>query len=120
MKNIKIGVSILGCDYCFIGDEIKRYIDDGVDFIHIDIFDGKFVPTFTFGMDFIKSIRINFPNIFLDCHLAVEYPYKWVKDLIELSVSQINVHYESFSNIENLKQILKLIKTNNIKTGIVF
>ena len=119
MQYIKIGVSILGCDFCHLGKEIQRFIDDGIDFIHIDIFDGKFVPTFTFGIDFIRSIKKNFPDIFLDCHLAVEYPNKWVEDLIKLNVSQINIHYESFSNIIDLKYTLNLIKKSNIKVGLV-
>ena len=44
----QIGVSILGCDYCNLKEEIQHYKNSGIDFIHIDIFDGKFVPTFTF------------------------------------------------------------------------
>jgi 3-deoxy-7-phosphoheptulonate synthase len=115
----QIGVSILGCDYCNLKEEIQHYKNSGIDFIHIDIFDGKFVPTFTFGIDFVKSIKKNFPNLFLDCHLAVEYPNKWVKDLIKLNVSQINIHYESFSNINDLKFTLDLIKQANIKAGLV-
>jgi ribulose-phosphate 3-epimerase len=92
----EISLSILGCDLCNLHEDIKVCLNSGVDRIHIDIFDGKFVPSYTFGNKVTKDIRKAFPEGFLECHLSVDDPLSWISELCEAEPTVINFHVESY------------------------
>lgn len=95
-------------------DLIKEFNKSGVDFIHIDIMDGKFLKqkTYTFGE--IKNFT-KYTTKKLDVHLMVKNPKKYIEDYALLNVEYITFHYES---VENPEDVINYIKNLGIKVGI--
>lgn len=115
----KLSVSILGSDQLNLRSEIDFFLRNGVDWIHLDIFDGKFVPTTFYNLNMIKNIRSSFPNAFLDCHLCIATPMSCVKELCSVNVNLISVHYEAFDTPDELIYCLDFIRSSGVKAGIV-
>lgn len=97
--------SLLSCDICNIENEIRRAENAGVDMIHFDAMDGRFVEQITFGSHVLKQIR-KITNKTLDVHLMVEDPTDQIKLFAEAGADIITIHTESHCNIpEVLKSI---------------
>ena len=95
---------------------VKEMSDLGVEYIHCDIMDGKFVENSCLPIDLVKDIRNNV-NILLDVHLMVKNPLDYVKELLSIRPSIITIHYES-ANISTIKKIFKLLKSKDILCGL--
>ena len=111
---MKVSLSILTVDYLKVKESLESYIDD-VDYIHLDVMDGVFVPNISFGPAFIKSIRKIDENKIFDTHLMIEYPDRYIKEFSEAGSQYITFHVEASSDV--LKTI-ELIKSYNVKAGI--
>ena len=91
----------------------KEYNDLDIDFIHMDIMDGKFVPFYSFVDEEIELIT-KITNKPLDVHLMVKNPLDYINYYAKLNTEYITIHYE----IENCMEIIKKIKDLGIKAGI--
>lgn len=114
---MKISVSILSS----YGDKelttkalIKKYNSTDVDFIHIDVMDGKFVPTKTFLFSDVKNATIGISKK-LDIHLMVSNPKKYISDYALLNTEYITFHYEVVKDID---EMIDYIKNFGLKVGI--
>lgn len=106
--------SILAADFCNLSSEIHKMQQLGIQWFHIDIMDGHFVDNLAIGMPTITSISKTFPAINLDCHLMVSNPRKWLDILIPLNVKNITFHIEAIKDIDEAKELIKIIKDNGI------
>ena len=112
MKSVLISASMLACDKNHILDELKRVIDSGIEFIHFDVMDHKFVPNSSFNDDTFSKIR-QYSSIPFEIHLMVENPFDYINLYGDYNEDVIIVHYESFSNKDELLKCLMEIKKHH-------
>jgi len=79
MKNTKLSASILSADFTQLGDQIRLIEQAGVDWVHVDVMDGHFVPNITMGPFILEACR-NTTSLPLDVHLMIETPEKYVEE----------------------------------------
>ena len=110
----KLAVSLLEMDYNNLGQELKEIEDAGIDYVHIDMMDGMFVPNLGIGTRLIQGIRPSTKLVF-DVHMMVQEPGRLVERVIRSGADIITVHYEA---CENVKKTLEYIKSFGCKAGI--
>lgn len=94
---IKISPSVLACNFSQFGNEIKKVADAGVEYIHLDIMDGHFVPNISFGVPVVESARKVTDKV-LDVHLMISNPEKYIETFAKVGADIITFHYEATDN----------------------
>ncbi|MBE5967414.1 MAG: ribulose-phosphate 3-epimerase [Lachnospiraceae bacterium] len=111
---IKLAPSILAADFSRLGEEIASVEDAGAEYLHIDVMDGNFVPSISFGMPVISSIRKSTGLVF-DVHLMVEEPIRYLEEFKEAGADIITVHAEG---CKHLNRTITRIKELGCKAGV--
>jgi ribulose-phosphate 3-epimerase len=111
---IKLAPSILAADFTILGEQIGHLEKAGAEYLHIDVMDGMFVPSISFGMPVIASIRKT-TNLFFDVHLMVEEPIRFLEAFKEAGADLITVHAEA---CKHLHRTVSRIKELGLKAGV--
>lgn len=110
---IKLSPSILSANFVRLEEEIKILEREGIEYVHIDVMDGMFVPNISIGMPVIKSIR-KATNMVLDAHFMIVEPERYIDEFISLGCDIINFHFEA---TKKHMEIIEKIKKANKKVG---
>ena len=114
MKTI-ISPSILAADFNILGEQIQEVEKSGAEYLHIDVMDGMFVPSISFGMPVIASIRKNSGLVF-DVHLMIEEPIRYIEEFAKLGADSITFHLEAAG--ERTQETIDKIHALGCKVGI--
>ncbi len=95
---IQLLPSILSADFSRLGEELQTIEDAGVEMVHIDVMDGKFVPSISLGLPVIASIRKK-SKLCFDVHLMIEEPGRYIKEFAEAGADIIGIHAEACSHL---------------------
>lgn len=113
MKNY-VSASILGADITHLADECKRLEENNVDMLHFDVMDGCFVDNISFGLPVLNALN-KCTDIFMDVHLMICNPLKYIGEFVKAGSDMITFHVESDSNTE---ETISEIKKSGIRAGI--
>lgn len=93
--------SMLSSDFANMESELKALESAGLEWVHLDVMDGSFVPNITFGPPIIKAMR-KVSNLFFDCHLMIENPGQYIQAFAEAGADLICVHAEACTHLERV------------------
>jgi len=111
---ITLSPSVLGADLMRLGEEIEKAERLGVRWLHLDNMDGHFAPNISFGPDFVRAIRKK-TDLFLDVHLMLDTPSKYIDTFARAGADMITVHYEAKDDVRSM---LYRIKSLGLKSGL--
>lgn len=114
---IKIAPSLLAANFANLQQEIQKVTQGGAHWLHYDVMDGHFVPNISFGYSILKDIKA-ITNLYLDVHLMISEPKKYVDEFIDSGASLVVFHLEAMADEEETNELLQYIKSKGRDVGL--
>ena len=117
MAKVKLAPSILSADFACLGEQVELCLEEGCEFVHVDVMDGHFVPNITMGPIVVKSLKplLAKYNAVMDVHLMITNPDDYLKEFAEAGADVITVHVESCGR---LGDTVEMIRSLGVRPGI--
>ena len=109
-----IAPSLLAADFFDLSSQLELLKKSDIEVLHLDIMDGMFVPSISFGMPVISSLRKSV-DFFFDVHMMVENPERYIEDFYKSGANGITIHFEACKHID---RCISLIKSFGLRSGI--
>ena len=115
MKTKLIAPSLLSADFGNLQRDIEMLNRSQADWLHVDVMDGRFVPNISFGFPVMKTVK-QYGTKFIDVHLMIVEPEKYVEEFISAGADLVSVHYEACTH---LHRTVNFIQDKGAKAGVV-
>lgn len=115
-----VAPSILAADFANLGKDCREVIEMGGDLLHIDVMDGHFVPNLTMGPDLCRSLRRSLPDVFLDVHLMVTDPGKFIEPFAKAGANHVSFHIEApeLGGYSGVRPMVDRIRSFGLEAGL--
>lgn len=117
MSELILSPSILSADFTRLGEQVSEVEKAGARYLHIDVMDGVFVPSITFGMPIIQSLRPH-TNLVFDVHLMILDPIRYIDKFIDLGAEILTFHEEVAREPRELEALIDKIHERGKKAGL--
>lgn len=114
---VKVAPSLLSANFACLKEDIKKIENGKADWLHYDVMDGHFVPNISFGYSILKDVS-KVTNLFLDVHLMISEPQKYVDEFIKSGANLIVFHIEAMNSKNETLSLIHHIKEQNVQVGI--
>ena len=111
-----ISPSILSADFTCLGEQLKLLFSQGMEYVHVDVMDGHFVPNITIGPMVCKAVKRAVPDVRMDVHLMIEKPEDYIDAFADTDPEIIYVHAEATPHLDRL---VNQIQGHGIRAGVV-
>ncbi len=111
---VKLAPSILSADFSNLLEDVKAVEAAGVEYLHIDVMDSHFVPNISFGAPILAALKGK-TSLFMDVHLMIENPDRYIGDFVKAGADLINVHVEA---CPHLHRTVQMIKEHGVKAAV--
>ncbi|MCB8921802.1 MAG: ribulose-phosphate 3-epimerase [Ardenticatenaceae bacterium] len=117
VHKVKLAPSILSADFARLGEQVAEALDAGVEYIHVDVMDGHFVPNITIGPLIVKALRplTTTKGAVMDVHLMIENPDRYVEAFAAAGADMITVHVEAATHLHRTVQAIHEL---GVKAGV--
>ena len=103
---LKLAPSLLAADFKRLEEQVQTVERAGAEYLHLDVMDGAFVPSISFGMPVIQSLR-SCTGLVFDVHMMVEEPGRYIQDIKAAGADLICVHQEACIHLDRTVNQIK-------------